>query len=338
MTLDEQPLAPHQTASGVAEAVPTERPTDVLLNNVPPDTRLRFTLLTAAACAICLIVFVALIGHDEDTTWTTYERWGYLSPETIWHGGYWGLVTSAFVHLDPLHLVLNLFWLWILGGALERSVGPIKWLVFFVTAAWVSSGIELLSGDTGIGISGVGYALFGFGWIARERYPAFREAVQDRTVRLFLSWLVLCFFLTAFGIMRVANGAHLGGLLFGVAVAEIAVRRRKVALVVPGLVLLAGLSVLPLFWLPWSGSWVAVQATEANKRENYDAAIKLYRRSLELGEDPAWVWRSLAEIYGYQERAREYADALGQLRRLDENAAKAVEADYGSPEAVGTSR
>jgi membrane associated rhomboid family serine protease len=296
----------------------------------PP--RRRKPLLTLLTCVAMLVVAFGLDPQGKTQTWESLEPWGYLSSYSIRSGAYWGYITSAFVHLDLIHLGLNLYWMWILGSAVERSLGPLRWLAFFVAAAWVSSGIEFLTGDTGIGMSGVGYALFGFGWRARERMPELRNTVTDKIVRLFLVWLVFCIVMTYTGIYPIGNGAHIGGMLFGMAVAEAFVCRRRVPLMLAGIGLLAALSILPLFWAPWSARWVSFKAKEALEKEDYNTAIGWYRRALDLGQDPAWVWQGLAEIYGYQQRGAEYVDALQKLRQLDSQAAQDVEKDYGKPE------
>src|SRR5687768_9461977 len=126
-------------------------------------------LLTPVACGLCIIAFLGLNFQVADTSWASLSRWGYLPDRAIWEGAPWALVTSVFVHLEIWHIGFNVYWLWILGSCLERNIGSLRWLLFFIAAAWVSSAAELLfTGNSGIGMSGVGYALFGFGWVARK--------------------------------------------------------------------------------------------------------------------------------------------------------------------------
>jgi GlpG protein len=299
-----------------------------------PETRHSPLLLTPLTCATMVVVSLGIMLQGGASSWEGAERWGYLSPVKLLEGAYWGYITSAFVHQDPLHLVLNVYWMWILGSALERSIGPLRWLVFFVAAAWVSSGIQFLTGDQGIGMSGVGYALFGFGWRARERMPEFAKIVTQKTVQLFLVWLVFCIVTTYTGLYAVGNGAHIGGMLFGLAVAEAFVCRRRIALMLFNLAALGILATLPLFWCPWSVTWVSIQANKALVKQDYPAAIGWYQRALKLGQEPAFVWESLAQIYGYQNRQAEYAEALEKLRQVAPQRAQDVETRYGKPSAA----
>lgn len=217
--------------------------------------------LTPIACALCLLVYVGLAMQGENATWAQASRWGYYPDSVIWQGKPWSLITSVFVHFEIFHIAFNVYWLWILGNCLEEEIGPGRWLLFFLAAAWVSSSLQLLtSGAQGIGMSGVGYALFGFGWIARHRMPAFKAILDERTITVFLLWLVGCMVATAFNIMDIANAAHLAGLAFGAVVAGVFVLRWKLPLSVAGLGLLVGLAVLPLFWCPLSPDWRAIHA------------------------------------------------------------------------------
>ena len=89
---------------------------------------------------------------------------------------------------------------------------------------------------------------------------------------------------------------------------------------------------VPLFWFHLSPFWTAEQASRAHQQGDYPTAIYWYHRSLRRGQDPAWAWYNLAEIYGYQKNSPEYARALRQLRKVDEKGAREVEAGYGPPE------
>jgi membrane associated rhomboid family serine protease len=309
-----------------------------MIDTAPADPPAPFPVLTAAAGAVCGVIFLALSLQGNNATWESVSRWGYLPPEAIWNGAYWGLITSAFVHFELWHVAFNVFWLWVLGGALEQTIGSGRWLLFVLAAAFVSSGAQFATGDTGIGMSGVGYALFGFGWMARDRIPSFARVLPDETVKVFLIWLVGCIVATAAGFANIGNAAHVGGMLFGMGVASFWLKRFPRVPVALGLALLIAIAVVPLFWCPWASGWTSKQAYDAHARENYRQAVKWYRRTLALGEDPKWVWHNLAQIHGYLGQPLEYRQALDQLRKLDAPAAAEVEKDYGRPEEAGKTR
>jgi GlpG protein len=214
------------------------------------------TFLTCAACVVMTLGYW-MSGRDG-------PRWGALPAEAVWSGNYGTLLTSTFVHGDWIHLAFNLLWLWRLGGLVEATLGRLEWAGFCVAAALVASGVELaVFGDTGIGMSGVVYALFGLAWGARRSVAVFGLVATDDTVRFLLGWIVLTFVLTQAGYMNVANGAHVGGLLFGLAVAWLWVEKplpaSRRAVAAATLAALVALTIVSATWMPWSPRWRAWQ-------------------------------------------------------------------------------
>ena len=121
---------------------------------------------------LCSGVFLGLAAEGNYESVEVLSRFGYLPAPAIWAGGYWALVTSTFVHFELWHVAFNIYWIWMLGTRLERAIGTLPFLAFFLASASISSSFQLaVSGTTGIGASGVVYAIFGFMWVTRERYP-----------------------------------------------------------------------------------------------------------------------------------------------------------------------
>jgi len=135
-----------------------------------------------------------------------------------WHGQPWRLASSALPHIDVFHLALNLYWLWVFGTLVESVLGHGATAGLVLLFAIGSSAAEYALFDGGVGLSGVGYGLFGLLWVLAHRDPRFRGAVDRQIASLFLGWFVLCCFLTATGAWPVANAAHAGGALLGVLV------------------------------------------------------------------------------------------------------------------------
>jgi membrane associated rhomboid family serine protease len=284
--------------------------------------------LTTFTILLCVALW-AMIVSQGNTTWERVAGWGYLPDHAILEGAYWGLVTGAFVHVDPIHLAFNMYWLFILGGAMERSLGPLKWVAFVLAAAAVSSGLQLLSGSAGIGFSGVGYAMFGFAWLTKDRYPAIARITTYKLIGLFIGWGILSIVLTYANIMIIGNFAHAAGLAFGALVGAWVVLPKRRLLFSLGLVLLTAGAVTSLFWNPMSSDWVAIKAMRAVELQDYPSAIQHYHRYLKLGGDRIWAWRGLAEIYGYQSDKDRYREAIEELESLDHNAAQEVIKAYG---------
>ena len=72
---------------------------------------------------------------------------GALSRAAIQHGDYWRLVTSGFLHAGLLHLLFNMYALYVLGTLLEPAVGRLRFGVIYA--------VSLLAGSLGalVGVS-----------------------------------------------------------------------------------------------------------------------------------------------------------------------------------------
>jgi len=138
--------------------------------------------------------------------------------DAIHRGQVWRLFTPALLHGDPMHLFFNMWWLLVEGTVIETRKGTRKLLTLVLTSAllsnlgqylWVLNFYPRLV--PWVGISGVVYALFGYLWVKGVVAPEEGLGMHPSTVRIMLLWLMLGFT----GIMNMANGGHVGGLLAG---------------------------------------------------------------------------------------------------------------------------
>jgi membrane associated rhomboid family serine protease len=112
--------------------------------------------------------------------------------------------------------MFNLYWLWQFGTLIITISGLRRWMLLFVSLAFVSSGFQLLlTGKTGFGASGIVYGYLGFLWTARSRSPEIQNVLPIRTLVYFLLWLAFCIAATALHVWEVANVEHIVGLGFG---------------------------------------------------------------------------------------------------------------------------
>ena len=148
--------------------------------------------------------------------WAKVDISPLVADAHIRRGELWRLITDIFPHLDFLHLAFNLYWTWTFGSLLEQVFGHFRTAALFLLFAVGSSALEfgLLSG--GVGLSGVGYGLFGMIWMLSRRDDRFRNAIDQRTVTVFLVWFGFCIITTVTHILPVANVAHGTGLALGV--------------------------------------------------------------------------------------------------------------------------
>jgi len=131
-------------------------------------------------------------------------------------GEYWRLITPDILHFSLLHICFNLVMLWVLGGQAEMKQGTLSFMLLVVVVSVCSNIAQFL--DSGYffgGLSGVVYGLFGYCWVWK-RFVA-GVYMPDALFRFSLIWLMVGYTpLTEWlGLGRMANSAHLYGLLSG---------------------------------------------------------------------------------------------------------------------------
>jgi membrane associated rhomboid family serine protease len=266
----------------------------------PVFQQLRGCPVTAAVIVVCVVICL-LINYAPDP-WRIVIR-QLLVPNVfaIWSGAVWGLLTAAFVHIAFWHILFNLWWARDFGRLLEPDLGHLRYAGFIAAAAITSSGWQLLSsGSTGIGYSGVVYALFGYTLARRRSHPAYQAFLTRSTIAWLLVWLVLCVVLTALHVMSIGNEAHIAGLALGYLVG-LAVERphlRRVA--IAGLVILLSGVVSAAAYMPWSPAWrvrregaelVAWhrQAERGDRRAQYRLGAALAREPQQRDQGLQWL-------------------------------------------------
>ena len=134
-------------------------------------------------------------------------------------GEAWRLLTVTLVHAPgfPLHLLFNMYALWLAGPLVEQLYGRWMFLVFYVLFAIGGSvaSFAFSDGRLAVGASGAIFGLFGLLLAAaRVHHP-----VVDRQGRMFLGQiggLILVNLLIGFALGgSIDNGAHVGGLVAG---------------------------------------------------------------------------------------------------------------------------
>lgn len=145
----------------------------------------------------------------------------FLMNSLAFEGQPWRLAADTLPHADPIHLLFNVYWLWILGTRLEEELGHVTTLVIFVVLAVGSGAAQYAFSGPGIGLSGVGYGIVGYLAAARRIDPRFRDAIDKRTLQLFGAWFVLCVVLSITNVWQIGNWAHGVGFVLGLPIAYV---------------------------------------------------------------------------------------------------------------------
>lgn len=125
------------------------------------------------------------------------------------------MLTALFVHSQgfPLHILLNMYSLWILGRMLEPAFGKVRFLALFLVSGLAGSVAVLWLSDPLTAVVGASGAIFGL-FAALLIY----QLKVKGDVRSILALLVLNLVISFVG-SGISWQAHLGGLISGALVA-----------------------------------------------------------------------------------------------------------------------
>jgi len=107
-------------------------------------------LVTWGIMAICIIVFVAMKLMPDQLSYRLINLYGmvpirYTNP---YYGlpfdGYLSFLTSLFLHGNWLHLIMNMWFLFIFGDNVEDRMGRLPFLIFYVICGLLATFLQWL--------------------------------------------------------------------------------------------------------------------------------------------------------------------------------------------------
>jgi rhomboid protease GluP len=210
-----------------------------------------FTIIFLVANIFVFLLMWSASGMESSVLWGEFPEdvllaFGAKTNYWIQHGHqYWRLVTPIFIHVNLLHLVVNMYSLWVIGPWVEKLYGSAKFVVFWVVtgiAGVLGSYLTVIPGShpgvigsflikTGDGPSaGASGALFGlvgvlfvFGIKYRHELPeGFKRAFGTGMLPIILLNVGIGFAASSV----IDNAAHMGGLVSGAVFAAVVSYKR----------------------------------------------------------------------------------------------------------------
>lgn len=193
----------------------------------PPTTafgseNLRPTTAVLIFIVLNIAMFAAELMLGGSTSPATLHRLGALEPWAIRYSGeYWRLLTALFLHYGPLHLIFNLYALFVIGPGLERAIGSVRFGAYYLLSG-LGSGVGVLlwrfyffnRPEQLVGASGCVLGIVGVwaGFLLRNRN-------QPLAGRRLMNILLIVAVQTAFDLStpQISMAAHLSGLTTGLA-------------------------------------------------------------------------------------------------------------------------
>lgn len=166
---------------------------------------------------VLCFLYLELQGSTENAGFMLAHG-AMFAPLVVDHGQYYRLVTSVFMHFGVSHLTNNMLVLFVLGDNLERALGHVKYLIFYllcgVGANLVSMTVNLMTGSLSVG-AGASGAIFGVVGGLVYAVGVNRGRLEDLTSRQ-LGVMILLTLYHGFTSMNIDNAAHIGGLAAGI--------------------------------------------------------------------------------------------------------------------------
>jgi membrane associated rhomboid family serine protease len=170
--------------------------------------------VTKALIGVNVAVYVAELatGGGVNGTGSTIYLKGVLFGPLLEQGEWWRLVTAAFLHYGPVHLILNMVALYWFGSLLEERIGSGRYLLLYLVSGLAGSAGSLLWSNgfqtPTVGASGAIFGILGAGLVLERQ----RDYVFGGSA---LGVIVINFVFT-FSISGISKGGHIGGLVGGI--------------------------------------------------------------------------------------------------------------------------
>jgi len=178
-------------------------------------------LLTYAFLGINLIYFILMVfaglhlfpnSMTEMADQRVLIEFGAKVNSLIQAGEVWRLLTSTFIHIGIIHLIFNLYALWLLGPLTEESLGHRRFfMIYIISGLGGSISSFLFSSALSAGASGAIFGLLG----ALLYYSYKRPALWKSGLGMNLVLVILVNLGFGFVQPGIDNFAHLGGLITG---------------------------------------------------------------------------------------------------------------------------
>lgn len=174
---------------------------------------------------VLFFLYLEITGSSENV-YFMYTKGAMSAPAVLEDGEYYRLLTAMFMHFGIRHIMNNMLVLFVLGDNLERALGHVKYLIFYLLCGIGSNWVSMMahSTDTMTVSAGASGAIFGVVGGLLYVVTANKGRLEDLSTR---QLVIMIFFSLYLGYTStgVDNTAHLSGLVIGIVLAIILYHR-----------------------------------------------------------------------------------------------------------------
>lgn len=173
---------------------------------------------TYSLILICILIFILMyiLGNGSEDTYTLLKFGANLDALTK-NGQYYRLFTSMFLHIGIIHLLCNMYSLYIIGREVEIVFTKKKYLIIYLLSGIAGSILSLAFNHNTVcaGASGAIFGLLGALLYFGYYYRVYLGASVTRSILP----VVIINLIIGFASTGIDNAAHIGGLVGGILIA-----------------------------------------------------------------------------------------------------------------------
>lgn len=179
------------------------------------------------ALNVVYFLYLEIAGSSEDA-YFMYEKGAMLAQAVLEDGEYYRLLTAMFMHFGIRHIVNNMLVLFALGDNLERALGHVKYLIFYLACGIGSNWISMMGNgaDSMIVSAGASGAIFGIVGGLLYAVMINRGQLEDLSTRQLVVMIFISLY-AGFTSTGVDNVAHISGLILGILLGILLYRKPK---------------------------------------------------------------------------------------------------------------
>ncbi len=167
-------------------------------------------LITYILIFLCIIMYgVTVLMGDSNLVYITL---GANNKILVKNGQIFRLITYAFLHGSLIHLITNMYSLWIIGNQVENNLGKVRMIIIYFVSALCGGMLSCIFNDgISVGASGAIFGLMGALVYFGMHYRLYlHDALKNKLIPVILVNLII-----GFSITGIDNYCHIGGLIGG---------------------------------------------------------------------------------------------------------------------------
>ncbi|MBA2746198.1 MAG: rhomboid family intramembrane serine protease [Flavisolibacter sp.] len=176
-------------------------------------------MITYVIIGVNVLVFLLMVLNGVSflqPTVNDLQQWGGNYKPLTTGGEWWRLITSVFVHVGVIHLLFNMYALFMIGNYLEPMLGRLRFLAAYIAAGILASVVSIWWNENNIisaGASGAVFGMYGLflALLATALIPKKARMPLLQSIGVFIFYNLIY----GAGAKGIDNAAHLGGLASG---------------------------------------------------------------------------------------------------------------------------